>query len=253
MSTTIEKIQRQIAENPILLYMKGSPKLPSCGFSAQAVQALAACGERFAYVDILQNPDIRAELPKYANWPTFPQLWVDGELVGGCDIVIEMYQRGELQQLGRTLADTHHARAGVVQAAHHRLARILEEGRHALDATQRLEILVRQLGELGVHHLPREHGRAAEDVLHVADLLAALHLIEVALDDLDRQAGGLGQPLRGGGALGLDLGRHVQHRLHRALRGLALAVEDLVVDVDAGRCRRGRLGLLLGEQAVVDV
>ena len=93
MSTTIEKIQRQIAENPILLYMKGSPKLPSCGFSAQAVQALAACGERFAYVDILQNPDIRAELPKYANWPTFPQLWVDGELVGGCDIVIEMYQR----------------------------------------------------------------------------------------------------------------------------------------------------------------
>ena len=99
MSSTIEKIQRQIAENPILLYMKGSPKLPSCGFSAQAVQALSACGERFAYVDILQNPDIRAELPKYANWPTFPQLWVDGELVGGCDIVIEMYQRGELQQL----------------------------------------------------------------------------------------------------------------------------------------------------------
>lgn len=99
MSTTVEKIQRQIAENPILLYMKGSPKLPSCGFSAQAVQALSACGERFAYVDILQNPDIRAELPKYANWPTFPQLWVDGELVGGCDIVIEMYQRGELQQL----------------------------------------------------------------------------------------------------------------------------------------------------------
>ena len=83
----------------VLLYMKGSPKLPSCGFSAQAVQALSACGERFAYVDILQNPDIRAELPKYANWPTFPQLWVDGELVGGCDIVIEMYQRGELQQL----------------------------------------------------------------------------------------------------------------------------------------------------------
>ena len=99
MTTTIEKIQHQIAENPILLYMKGSPKLPNCGFSAQAVQALSACGERFAYVDILQNPDIRAELPKYANWPTFPQLWVDGELVGGCDIIIEMYQRGELQQL----------------------------------------------------------------------------------------------------------------------------------------------------------
>ena len=99
MMSTVEKIQRQIAENPILLYMKGSPKLPSCGFSAQTVQALSACGERFAYVDILQSPDIRAELPKYANWPTFPQLWVDGELVGGCDIVIEMFQRGELQTL----------------------------------------------------------------------------------------------------------------------------------------------------------
>ena len=99
MSTTLEKIQRQIAENPILLYMKGSPKLPSCGFSAQAVQALSACGERFAYVDILQNPDIRAELPKYANWPTFPQLWVAGELVGGSDIMVELYESGELQTM----------------------------------------------------------------------------------------------------------------------------------------------------------
>ncbi|KFB89221.1 glutaredoxin [Serratia grimesii] len=105
MTTTIEKIQHQIAENPILLYMKGSPKLPNCGFSAQAVQALSACGERFAYVDILQNPDIRSELPKYANWPTFPQLWVDGELVGGCDIIMEMYQRGELQQLIKETAE----------------------------------------------------------------------------------------------------------------------------------------------------
>ncbi len=101
----IEKIERQIKENPILLYMKGSPKLPSCGFSAQAVQALSACGERFAYVDILQNPDIRAELPKYAHWPTFPQLWIDGELVGGCDILMEMYQRGELQTLIKETSD----------------------------------------------------------------------------------------------------------------------------------------------------
>ncbi|MDC9588743.1 Grx4 family monothiol glutaredoxin [Xenorhabdus sp. XENO-10] len=101
----IEKIERQIRENPILLYMKGSPKLPSCGFSAQTVQVLSACGERFAYVDILQNPDIRAQLPKYANWPTFPQLWVDSELVGGCDILVEMYQRGELQSLIKETAD----------------------------------------------------------------------------------------------------------------------------------------------------
>ena len=73
--------------------------IPSCGFSAQASQALIACGEQFAYVDILQNPDIRAELPKYANWPTFPQLWVAGELVGGSDIITEMFQKGELKAL----------------------------------------------------------------------------------------------------------------------------------------------------------
>ncbi|CDH04150.1 putative monothiol glutaredoxin ydhD [Xenorhabdus bovienii str. oregonense] len=110
-TTTIGKIERQIKENSILLYMKGSPKLPNCGFSAQAVQALSACGERFAYVDILQNPDIRAELPKYANWPTFPQLWVDGELVGGCDIIIEMYQSGELQALIKDTADKYREQA----------------------------------------------------------------------------------------------------------------------------------------------
>jgi monothiol glutaredoxin len=101
---TIERIKQQISENPILLYMKGSPKLPSCGFSSQASQALISCDEKFAYVDILQNPDIRAELPKFANWPTFPQLWVDGELVGGCDIIIEMFQQGELQTLIKEVA-----------------------------------------------------------------------------------------------------------------------------------------------------
>ena len=99
MSETIEQIKQQIADNKVVMYMKGSPKLPMCGFSAQAVQALMECGHEFAYVDILQNPDIRAELPKYANWPTFPQLWVDGELIGGCDIILEMFQQGELQQV----------------------------------------------------------------------------------------------------------------------------------------------------------
>jgi len=96
---TIERIKEQISENTVLLYMKGSPKLPSCGFSSQASQALISCDEQFAYVDILQNPDIRAELPVYADWPTFPQLWVEGELVGGCDIILEMFQQGELQAL----------------------------------------------------------------------------------------------------------------------------------------------------------
>ncbi|WP_367680420.1 Grx4 family monothiol glutaredoxin [Candidatus Fukatsuia anoeciicola] len=97
--TTIEKIKNQITENLILLYMKGSPKLPNCGFSAQAVQVLSACRVSFNYVDILQNHDIRAELPKFANWPTFPQLWVDGELIGGCDILNELYRTGSLQLL----------------------------------------------------------------------------------------------------------------------------------------------------------
>jgi len=96
---TLDKIKSQISENAVLLYMKGSPKLPSCGFSSQASQALMQCGHPFAYVDILQNPDIRAELPQYANWPTFPQLWVAGELVGGCDIIMEMFQQGELQPI----------------------------------------------------------------------------------------------------------------------------------------------------------
>ncbi|MDX1524849.1 MULTISPECIES: Grx4 family monothiol glutaredoxin [Idiomarinaceae] len=108
---TVEKIKQQIAENPILLYMKGSPKLPSCGFSAQASQALMSCGQPFAYVDILQNPDIRAELPAYADWPTFPQLWIEGELVGGCDIILEMFQKGELQALIAEVAERHPAPA----------------------------------------------------------------------------------------------------------------------------------------------
>ena len=96
---TLSTIRQQIADNPILLYMKGSPQAPQCGFSAQTVQCLMACGERFAYVDVLSNPEIRATLPGYANWPTFPQLYVDGELVGGCDIITEMYQAGELEPL----------------------------------------------------------------------------------------------------------------------------------------------------------
>ncbi len=96
---TIEKIKQQIAENPVILYMKGSPNVPQCGFSARAVQALEQCGATYATVDILANPDIRAELPKYANWPTFPQLYIHGELIGGSDIILELLKTGELQQL----------------------------------------------------------------------------------------------------------------------------------------------------------
>ena len=95
----VDVIKEQIESNPIILYMKGSPNAPQCGFSARTVQAVMACGERFAYVDILSHPEIRSSLPSYANWPTFPQLWVNGELIGGCDIVTEMQESGELQPL----------------------------------------------------------------------------------------------------------------------------------------------------------
>ena len=99
-----EVLKEQIEGNTIILYMKGSPNAPQCGFSARTVQALMECGERFAYVDILSNPEIRAGLPAYAKWPTFPQLWVGGELIGGCDIVTEMHEAGELQSLVKSAA-----------------------------------------------------------------------------------------------------------------------------------------------------
>ncbi|TCO77271.1 Grx4 family monothiol glutaredoxin [Chromatocurvus halotolerans] len=95
----MDQIKEQVEGNTILLYMKGSPNQPQCGFSARTVQALMACGEKFAYVDVLANQDIRSNLPKYGNWPTFPQLWVKGELIGGCDIVAEMHDSGELETL----------------------------------------------------------------------------------------------------------------------------------------------------------
>ena len=97
--TIEETIKSQIDENEILLYMKGSPEQPQCGFSAQVTQILMSCGKRFAYVDVLSNPEIRQNLPSVSNWPTFPQLFVEGELVGGCDIITEMHEKGELKPL----------------------------------------------------------------------------------------------------------------------------------------------------------
>jgi monothiol glutaredoxin len=94
-----DEIQNAIDENPVLLFMKGSPQTPACGFSARTVAILQSVGRPFAAVDILPDPRIRQELSAISNWPTIPQLFVDGELVGGCDIVTEMYQSGELQQV----------------------------------------------------------------------------------------------------------------------------------------------------------
>lgn len=97
--STLETIKTQIENNPVILYMKGTPDQPQCGFSSQTVQALKACARPFSFVNILEHSDIRAELPTFAEWPTFPQLWISGELVGGCDIVVEMYQSGELKPM----------------------------------------------------------------------------------------------------------------------------------------------------------
>ncbi|CEN32220.1 Glutaredoxin-4 [Candidatus Westeberhardia cardiocondylae] len=99
MNIIFEKIKKQINSNPIILYMKGSPEFPACGFSHKAIKIISKCTKNFTYVDVLNNPDIRKFLPKFSDWPTFPQLWINGELVGGCDIIIEMYNCNELQKL----------------------------------------------------------------------------------------------------------------------------------------------------------
>lgn len=98
MTTTENRIRSQISDNVVVLYMKGTPQFPQCGFSAQVAEILKRCQAKVAYVNILENPDIRSELPKIANWPTFPQLYIQGELVGGCDICTELYEAGDLQK-----------------------------------------------------------------------------------------------------------------------------------------------------------
>ena len=98
----METIRDQVENNAVLLYMKGSPNQPQCGFSARTVDALKACDTEFHSVDVYAEPDIRQVLPQYSEWPTFPQLFINGELIGGCDIVMSMFQNGDLKQ---SLAD----------------------------------------------------------------------------------------------------------------------------------------------------
>jgi monothiol glutaredoxin len=93
------RIEQQIAENSVILYMKGTPQLPMCGFSMRTVEALKACEQEFAFVNIIADPAIRETLPQVSDWPTFPQLYVEGELVGGCDIVMELADNGDLKKM----------------------------------------------------------------------------------------------------------------------------------------------------------
>lgn len=94
-----KRIEQELASHPVMLFMKGSPDFPQCGFSAQAVAVLRACGANFDSLNILEEPELREALKVYSSWPTFPQLYVKGELIGGSDILVEMYQAGELQSL----------------------------------------------------------------------------------------------------------------------------------------------------------
>ena len=94
-----ERIKSVVEENDIIIFMKGSPEAPQCGFSKQTTEALKSCNAEFAYVDILAEPEVRSGLPQFSNWPTFPQVFVKGELIGGCDIVMDLFQKGELQKM----------------------------------------------------------------------------------------------------------------------------------------------------------
>ncbi len=99
MDEVLQLIDEQVKSNPVIIYMKGTPQFPQCGFSSRAAEALKACGVKFVYVNVLTEPEIYANLSRYADWPTFPQIYVGGELIGGCDIVLEMYQKGELKPM----------------------------------------------------------------------------------------------------------------------------------------------------------
>ena len=95
----IERIKSQLEKNPVILYMKGTPDFPQCGFSNQAVQVLQACQAKFAAVNIFEDLEVREALKTYSNWPTYPQLYINGQLIGGCDIMIDLYNKGELAKM----------------------------------------------------------------------------------------------------------------------------------------------------------
>jgi monothiol glutaredoxin len=102
--TAVERIENYLASSSIVLFMKGSPDFPQCGFSAQVANALRRCQASFTHVDILEDPEVRQTLKAYSNWPTIPQLYIEGELVGGCDIVMDMYRSGDLLRMVQQVA-----------------------------------------------------------------------------------------------------------------------------------------------------
>lgn len=101
----IERIKSQLANHSVVLYMKGTPAFPQCGFSGRAVQILQHCGVPFAHINIFEDPELREELKIFSSWPTFPQLYINGELIGGCDIMMDLFNQGELQKLLSSAAE----------------------------------------------------------------------------------------------------------------------------------------------------
>ena len=97
--TAVERIEAYLASSPVVLFMKGSADFPQCGFSARVVNALRACRATFRHVNVLEDPELRQTLKSYSNWPTIPQLYIEAELVGGCDIVMDMYRSGDLSRM----------------------------------------------------------------------------------------------------------------------------------------------------------
>jgi monothiol glutaredoxin len=95
----MERIKHTVEAQPIVLFMKGTPQFPMCGFSSRVAQALKAVGAQYGSVNVLEDPEVRANLPRYSNWPTFPQLFINGELIGGCDITVELFESGELARM----------------------------------------------------------------------------------------------------------------------------------------------------------
>ena len=89
--SALERIKKQVEESPVILYMKGTPQMPTCGFSSRTVEALKSCGKEFSYVNVILDSEVMQELPNFADWPTFPQLYIKGELVGGCDITLDLH------------------------------------------------------------------------------------------------------------------------------------------------------------------
>jgi monothiol glutaredoxin len=113
----LERIDQQVKNNPVVLYMKGTPQMPQCGFSSRAAAALVETGEKFAFVNVIADPLIFEHLPKYQDWPTFPQLYIDGELQGGCDITLELAESGELKKMMAEANAKHEAKQAEAENA----------------------------------------------------------------------------------------------------------------------------------------